>query len=583
MEYEESRPTPEEASSPAASPLAASSRVLGELLATPALLLSLPSVARLAEVVARAMSYVPGVSACRVCLVGGSAQTEGFEEPICADCRGARGFDSAALDSKAECSMSGRQDTYVFKHRTPSGLFGFTTCVLSSREAFAPYEPFVANLGNFVALVLENRVRQESLEETVARRTLALQELNAELRREIEERERQSAERRRAEEGLRKAQKMEAFGQLAGGVAHDFNNLLTVIQGNIALARLTGKLAPEQALALDEIAESSTRAANLTRQLLMFSRQKAVQMRDLDMNEIVGNMTKMLKRLIGEHITLVARHSSGTVRIHADPGMMEQVLMNLSVNSRDAMPKGGELTIETEVVHVERPEELSPRARAGAFVRLRVSDTGMGIAVEHQARIFEPFFTTKGVGKGTGLGLATVFGIVEQHRGWIDFESAPGQGATFRIYLPQVSAAGGPESGARSEIQARGGKETILLVEDESQVRALARRILTAKGYRVIEAASGAEALEVWRKHGEGIDLLLTDMVMPGGMSGRELGKTLQADRPALRIIYCSGYTDEMLGDDSQLRDERNFLEKPYDTTRLLKAVRECLDAARPR
>ncbi len=555
------------------------SRVLGELLATPTFLLTMPSAGRLAEFVARAVAYVPGVAACRVCLHGASVQTAGFDGDACEACPGkaARGFEEVPSEPSIACAMTGRSDRHVIRHATPAGLFGFTICLLGDVEAFAPYAPFLDNWGNFLGLALENRHHRERLEEMVAVRTLALQRVNDELRWEIDERARDVAERKRAEEGLRQAQKMEAFGQLAGGVAHDFNNLLTVIQGNVTLARLAGPLEAEQATALDEIASASSRAANLTRQLLTFSRRQAVQMRDLDMNEIVGNMTKMLQRLIGEHITLVARHAPGSARIHADPGMMEQVLMNLAVNSRDAMSRGGELVIQTEVVTVGAASGTSLFSRPGEFVRVSVSDSGTGIAPEHLPRIFEPFFTTKDVGRGTGLGLATVFGIVEQHHGWIDVESAPGIGTTFHIYLPHVSSAG-PSSARRAEGAAPGGRETILLVEDEDSLRALARRILSGKGYRVLEAPCGNDALEVWRHYRDAIDLLFTDMVMPGGMTGRELAKRLLAERPGLRVLYSTGYIDEMPGADPGLRESADFLEKPYEAPRLLRAVRSCLD-----
>ena len=555
------------------------SRVLGELLATPTFLLTLPSAERLAEFVARAVAYVPGVAECMVCLPGVNVHTKGFSGEACDGCpaRQKGGPSISPIPPAHACHLADLPGRYVISCSTPSGVFGLIVCQLGHSESFAPYAPFLDNWGNFIGLALENRHHREELEEAVATRTLELQRQSDELRREIDERGREVAERKKAEEGMRQAQKMEAFGQLAGGVAHDFNNLLTVIQGNVTLARLVGSLSSEQAVALDEIANAAQRAANLTRQLLMFSRRQAVQMRDLDLNEIVGNMTKMLQRLIGEHITLVARHAPGSARIHADPGMIEQVLMNLAVNSRDAMSKGGELTIQTDVITIGA-SATSPHARPGEFVRLTVTDSGSGIAPEHLPRIFEPFFTTKGVGRGTGLGLATVFGIVEQHHGWIEVESALSVGTTFRIYLPVVQAP--PTSGvARREVaESPGGDETILLVEDEVALRALARRVLAGKGYRVLEAGTGAEALEMWRKHGEAIQLLLTDMVMPGGMTGRDLAKRILSESPSLPVIYSTGYTDEMLGDDSTLREKANFLEKPYEASRLLKMVRSVLD-----
>jgi two-component system cell cycle sensor histidine kinase/response regulator CckA len=388
------------------------------------------------------------------------------------------------------------------------------------------------------------------------------------------------SERKRLEEQFLQAQKMEAFGQLAGGIAHDFNNLLTVIQGNLSFVR-TGQLSPgEQTSALDESFRATERAANLTRQLLTFSRRQPIQPKDIDLNEVVATMTKMFQRLIGEHITLENRYSSGGAPIHADPGMMEQALMNLVVNSRDAMHKGGRLVIETQtIVLTERDTRADPRARTGEFVRLTVSDTGSGISPEHLPHIFEPFYTTKEVGKGTGLGLATVFGIVEQHRGWISVESQVGAGTTFHLYLPRLgkpSALQGKGGGLRVSMPT--GHETVLLVEDETEVRRLMLRLLERHGYRVYAAVSGAAALDVWAQHRDQIALVVTDIVMPGGLSGREMIERFRNDRPDLKVIYCSGYSDEVLGTASPFRATANFLEKPFGVGVFLQRVRECLD-----
>jgi PAS domain S-box-containing protein len=387
-------------------------------------------------------------------------------------------------------------------------------------------------------------------------------------------------ERKRLEEELRQAQKMKAFGQLAGGVAHDFNNVLTVIQGNASLAQGSPPGSHAQAVALEEVIVAVARASDLTRQLLMFSRRQAVQLRDLDLNEVVGRMTRMLTRLIGEHIGLVAHYAPLGAPVHADAGMLEQVLMNLAVNSRDAMPQGGQLDIRTERVELgpDAPHAVS-RRRPGSFVRLSVSDSGAGIAPDLVPRIFEPFFTTKDVGQGTGLGLATVFGIVEQHNGWIEVESRVGAGTDFHVYLPRLDGEA-PASGRRPEEAGDDlGTETILLVEDEAAVRSLVSHVLTRRGYTVLEAASGPEALAMWTAHRAEIDLLLTDMVMPAGMSGRELAANLRADRPRLKVLFSSGYTDEMLEGDSSLRDGANFIGKPYATAELARKVRACLDA----
>jgi PAS domain S-box-containing protein len=384
-------------------------------------------------------------------------------------------------------------------------------------------------------------------------------------------------ERKQLEEQLRQSQKMEAFGQLAGGIAHDFNNLLTIIQGNVALLQEPSN--SDQAGGLVEIAKAAERAANLTRQLLTFSRRQIFQPKLFDLNEIVANTSKMLQRIIGEHIGLETHFAPGGAPIKADRTMMEQILMNLAVNSRDAMPKGGRLIIQTAAVVVsEADTEANPKARPGLFIRLKITDTGCGMAPETLDRIFEPFFTTKEIGKGTGLGLATVFGIVAQHHGWIEVESKLNSGTSFHIYLPRLAESDKSQTEFSRAPDVRGGNETILLVEDEAPVRSLARMVLEQKGYRVIEADSGLSALELWQQHRDTIDLLLTDMVMPGGISGQELARRLLSEKPGLKVVYNSGYTDEMLGENSPLRDNPNFMEKPFGPHRLLKQVRDCLD-----
>jgi PAS domain S-box-containing protein len=389
-------------------------------------------------------------------------------------------------------------------------------------------------------------------------------------------------EHKRLEEQFRQSQKMEAFGQLAAGVAHDFNNILTVILGNLSLLQ-TGRLEGNDAVsALTQALNAADRAANLTRQLLTFGRRQPMRLMDLDLNEIVATMTKMLQRLIGEHIALEAHYTPGTAAVHVDRGMMEQVLMNLAVNSRDAMPRGGRLILETAVSTItEEQAQLKPESRkAGDYIRLSISDTGLGIAPEHLPHIFEPFFTTKEVGKGTGLGLATVFGIVEQHHGWIEVESQMNKGTTFHIYLPRLKRTAAAFSEGAIAGRVRGGHEFILLVEDETPVRELMRTLLERQGYRVQTAVSGVDALDLWERHKGAFDLLVTDMVMPEGLSGRELAERLRMDRPALKVMYCSGYTDDVLGIDSPLRTEQNFLEKPFEVKKFLQRVRSCLDGA---
>jgi PAS domain S-box-containing protein len=386
-------------------------------------------------------------------------------------------------------------------------------------------------------------------------------------------------ERKELADQLRQSQKMQAFGQLAGGVAHDFNNILTIIQGNLSLLRSCKLSTEDEASAIDQAYKSSERAANLTRQLLMFSRRQPIQRRDLDMNEVVANMTRMLQRLIGEHITLEARYSPETMAINADQGMMEQVLVNLAVNSRDAMPDGGRLVLQTARVRISEQEARSrPKARAGDFVQLSVRDTGIGILPENLPFIFEPFFTTKDVGKGTGLGLATVFGIAEQHHAWIEVESVVNSGTVFHIYFPALARSATHLTNGTPLAEVKGGSETILVVEDEDSVRDLMRSVLERFGYRVYCASSGIEALEIWDRHRTAVNMLATDMIMPNGIGGRDLAERLLHDNPHLKVLFCSGYTDDLLGADSQWHARGNFLNKPFDLRDFLRKVRECLD-----
>ncbi len=387
-------------------------------------------------------------------------------------------------------------------------------------------------------------------------------------------------ERLSLEAQLRQAQKMEAIGQLAGGVAHDFNNLLMIIRGNVELL-LTDKenLGEESLHWLKEALGATERAANLNYQLLAFSRKQVLQTRVLNLNELFANLTKMLRRIIGEDISVQCGLASRLPPVQVDPGMMEQVLMNLAVNARDAMPKGGQLLINTEVAAIDETYAREhAEAREGEFVCLSVRDTGCGMMPEVAARIFEPFFTTKDVGKGTGLGLATVYGIVKQHQGWIEVASQMGQGATFKVFLPASPVPAETLDEETLQPKVRGGSETILLVEDEEAVRNLTRRILEDYGYRVLEAASGPAALAVWEQRAQEIDLLLTDVIMPDGLTGGELAEQLRARRPGLRVVLSSGYSPEVAGKDLRREERRYFLQKPYSTGKLAQTVRDCLD-----
>ncbi len=386
---------------------------------------------------------------------------------------------------------------------------------------------------------------------------------------------------RNLEQQFRHIQKMESIGQLAAGVAHDFNNILAVIRGNAELALMDANPASEDLIEnLKQITAASERAANLTRQLLMFGHKQVMQERLLDLNEVVGNMIKMLKRILGEDVELEVRCGSNLPTVRADVGMMEQVVMNLAVNARDAMPQGGRLVISTSDAQIEESYvQLNPQAVTGDFVCLSVSDTGCGIPPDIQSRIFDPFFTTKGVGKGTGLGLATVYGIVQQHKGWITVYSEVGQGAVFRIYLPVAGTPAKDRVQTEVEAEIKGGNETILLAEDEAAVRALMRNVLERYGYSVIEAESGVKALDYWKQQQESVDLVLTDMIMPDGMTGRQLAERIHSDKPALPIIYTSGYSADIVGKDFELKEGVNFLQKPCAPRKLAAAVRHSLDA----
>jgi two-component system cell cycle sensor histidine kinase/response regulator CckA len=390
-------------------------------------------------------------------------------------------------------------------------------------------------------------------------------------------------ERKLVDEQLRQAQKMEAIGQLAGGIAHDFNNLLTVINGHVSLLLDSETHTPDTVEALKQVYLAGERAAGLTRQLLFFSRKRPIERQSLDLNQIVKEVASLLRRLIGEQIKLELRLAPELGAVEADVSMMEQILINLVVNARDAMTRG-RIVIGTHAAEFTE-EDVRGRcnARAGRFASIRVSDTGCGIDPAHLPRIFEPFFTTKEVGKGTGLGLATIFGIVQQHQGWIEVDSTVGQGTTFRVFLPVAGSDSRPQATAlESGTQPPGGRETILVVEDETSVRELAVAVLKPHGYRVLQAKSGVEALEVWARHSSRINLLLTDVVMPDDISGPELAVRLQAEKPGLPVIFTSGFSEEMMGQVFDPQKTMRFVHKPYPPRVLARIVREVLDAKTP-
>ena len=396
--------------------------------------------------------------------------------------------------------------------------------------------------------------------------------------RDITERREAEEELHESREQLLQSQKMEAVGRLAGGVAHDFNNLLTAIKGFTELLLLDFDQKDPRYPFAHEIQAAANRAASLTRQLLAFSRKQVLQPRVIDLNSSVTDIEKMLRRLIGEDVELVTEAGRDLGQVKADPGQIEQILLNLVVNARDAMPSGGRLAIRTWNA-VVTPEQAQRHGEAapGSYVVLSVRDTGSGMTREVQRRIFEPFFTTKEQGRGTGLGLSTVYGIVQQSGGFVEVDSEPGKGADFRVFLPSVQEAL-PQTDQRREAGPVQGTETVLLVEDEKAVRVLVRRVLDRMGYTVLEAEHGPQALEIMAQRKEPVDLLLTDVIMPG-MSGRELADHLQRAHPGLKVLFMSGYTDEAISQHGVLVSGVAFLEKPFTPDILLRKVREVLGA----
>jgi PAS domain S-box-containing protein len=387
-------------------------------------------------------------------------------------------------------------------------------------------------------------------------------------------------ERLNLEAQLRQSQKMESIGQLAGGIAHDFNNLLTVINGHTSLIMTSEKLTPKGADSLKEIVEAGKRASALTRQLMTFSRKQDLHPQILDLNEVVNHITKMLRRILGEDVALHVDFSPGLPSIKADVGMIEQVLLNLAVNSRDAMPRGGQLFIRTSAVALDlAAAQQNPEAAPGRFVCLTFSDSGCGIAPEYLGRIFEPFFTTKDQEHGTGLGLATVYGIVKQHRGWISVESRLGEGTTFQVYLPASNAPRGALQMAPTEQPVIGGTETLLVVEDETPLLKLMQHILEGHGYKVLSCANGREALDIWGQHQKRIDLLLTDLILPDGMAGTELARILQGAKPGLKILFTSGYDADRLAKEFPPGTAFKMVQKPFHARKLAEMVFESLNS----
>ena len=384
---------------------------------------------------------------------------------------------------------------------------------------------------------------------------------------------------RGAEAQLRQAQKMEAVGRLAGGIAHDFNNVLTVVKSFTEFLLEDLEATDPRRADVQEIAKAADRAAGMTRRLLAFSRRQVLQPRQLDLNAVIGGMERMLQRLIGDDVRVMTSLDGALLPVEADPGSIEQVILNLVVNARDAMPNGGTLTIETHNARLDRPD-ANWAIQPGPYAMLSIRDTGHGMDAATQARVFEPFFTTKGQGEGTGLGLAMVYGIIKQSRGHVWVTSKQDQGTTFTIYLPQVTAVKQPAAATPAKMSATaGGGETILLVDDEEALRSAARRALVRAGYRVIPAVDGSDALRLYMEHtGTPFALVVTDVVMPG-LGGRELVGRLKMMSPNLRVLFVSGYTEEGVRKQGVLQPGTEFLEKPFTPDKLLRKIREVLDA----
>jgi len=419
---------------------------------------------------------------------------------------------------------------------------------------------------------------RESLEASANARTAELEHANAELLREIAEHIKTEKALQRTQEQLSHSQRLEAIGQLAGGIAHDFNNLLSVVLGYSGT--IASDLPPDHPLQADveEIRRAGERAAELTRQLLAFGRRQVLEPRVLDLNEVVVRVDRMIRRTIGDDIELVTMPGDPLWQVKVDPGQIEQVILNLVINARDAMPGGGTLTIETHNIAFDQDyADAHVGASAGPHVVLAVSDTGIGIPKDVQPRIFEPFFTTKEVGKGTGLGLATVFGIIKQSGGHIWFYSEVGRGTTFKLCFPRsTEPLATPDARPGPIVSAPRGHATILLVEDDPQLRAMARTILVRQGYQVLDAPDAAEALTLSARFSGEIALLLTDVVMPK-MSGRELARALLETRPRTKVLYMSGYTDNAIVHNGVLDPGVCFLQKPITPDTLAHKVHEVL------
>jgi signal transduction histidine kinase/CheY-like chemotaxis protein len=458
----------------------------------------------------------------------------------------------------------------VVGYVVPLVLSGRTTNIVESATVAIPV---CILIGEVIAQVVSRlHTTQDELEQRVAERTAQIQAANAALQHEL-------AGRKQLEAQLLQSQKLDGLGRLAGGISHDFNNLLTAIGGYADLIGLTLPHDHPTRSHLAQIQKGVVHASSLTNQLLTFARKQIIEPRVLNLNELIGEMDRLLHPIIGSDIELITRPAENLGWVKADSGQIEQVLMNLVLNARDAMPHGGTLIIETQNAVLDRAyAQGQQHVTEEPYVLLAVSDTGVGMDAEVQARAFEPFFTTKAIGKGTGLGLATCYGIVEQHGGRIWIDSEVGQGTTIKIYLPRVAEPATPASALADASELPRGCETVLVVEDQADVRTLVTEVLRGQGYAVLEAANGAEAIQVAESHAPApIDLLLTDVVMPR-MGGKEVAAAITAHDPRVKVLFISGYTQGAIAQNGQLEQGIAFLHKPFTPAALIRKVREVLD-----